>query len=627
MLIQTWISDSLSLLLFARFRSRTMTKPSSNDITQRVTPEEAREQLVRVLTSSHFVSAHQQSRFLRYIAENSLSGLSDLREQTLASEVFERGDSFDPTVDTHVRVAANRLRSRLRHYYRTDGKQDPILLQLKKGSYTVAFKRRRRSNSRANRVRAKGDSDLRFAILPLHNLTGDPSLEQHCDSILEEVIHALAKVKRLRVIHWNPSQLFKGAAFDLREISKQLRVDAVLEGSVRQLGQRLRVAVQLVETAGCSCIWSKMFDLSRDELSSMPEFIAESVAANIPKDRTVVKQSDSIATRVESPETLGLFMKGRHHLNRRTEVGLRKGAEYLGHIIAGDPNHMRAHAALAELLSLQAWYCFEAPDEVMPSAKAAAMKAVRLDPRLAEGHLALGLVSELYDRDWRMAKDSLALALDLNADSATIHFEYGFLLCRTGELREGIALMRRALELDPLSPVINTNLGVSYYYQREYDQAVRHFLDAIDLDEFYPPAFYRLAQAYIQQGRLDEAQDCVERAIQLPSASPVIQALAGYTMARAGRKSAAQNVLATLQQDVGRRYTSPVSIAIVSLGLGDLGAALDWLRRGVETNDLLLVDLKIDPMFDSLRRSVPFQRLLTELHLAEDRTGKAGSVC
>ncbi len=107
----------------------------------------------------------------------------------------------------------------------------------------------------------------------------------------------------------------------------------------------------------------------------------------------------------------------------------------------------------------------------------------------------------------------------------------------------------------------------------------------------------------------------------------MIQALAGYTMARAGRKSAAQNVLATLQQDVGRRYTSPVSIAIVSLGLGDLGAALDWLRRGVETNDLLLVDLKIDPMFDSLRRSVPFQRLLTELHLAEDRTGKAGSVC
>ncbi|MEP7361904.1 MAG: tetratricopeptide repeat protein [Acidobacteriota bacterium] len=534
----------------------------------------------------------------------------------MASKVFERGESFDPTVDTHVRVAANRLRSRLRHYYRTDGKQDPVLLQLKKGSYAVAFRRRRNSTASENRAQPKGSSDLRFAVLPLHNLTGDPSLELLCDGIAEEAIHALSKVTRLRVIDWNSSQLFKGAAFDLREISRQLRVDVVLEGSVRQLAQRLRVAVQLVETAGCCCIWSKMLDVSRDDLSSIPGFVAEFVAANIPKGREAGDLAGSITTRVDNPETLGLFMKGRHHLNRRTEVGMRKGAEYFGQIISDDPNHIRAHAALAELLSLQGWYCYSAPDDVMPSAKASAMKAVRLDPRLAEGHLALGLVSELYERDWRMAKDSLALALDLNASSATIHFEYGFLLCRTGELSEGIAMMRRALELDPLSPVVNTNLGVSYYYQREYEQAVRHYLDAIDLDEFYPPAYYRLAQAYIQQARLSGAQECVDRAIRLPSASPVVQALAGYTMAKAGRKSAAQGVLATLLQEAGRRYTSPVSIAIVSLGLGDHRAALDWLRRGVEANDLLLVDLRIDPMFDSLRETLSFQKLLMELHLA-----------
>ena len=570
--------------------------------------------MVRVLTSTHFMSAHQQSRFLRYLAEHSLAALPDLREQTLGSEVFERGDSFDPAVDTHVRVAANRLRSRLRHYYRTEGKQDPILLQLKKGGYGVHFRRRKAPVEL--RTPAAGRSDLRFAVLPLHNLTGDSSLERLCDGIAEESIHTLSRVTRLRVIDWNSSQLFKGAAFDLREISKQLRVDAVLEGSVRQLGQRLRVAMQLVETAHGTCIWSKLFDVSREDLASIPGYISELVAADIPMGREIFAPAGSSTTRVESPETLGLFMKGRHHLNRRTEIGLRKGAEYFGQIIADDPDHIRAHAALAELLSLQAWYCYSAPDEVMCTAKASAMKAVRLNPRLAEGHLALGLVRELYERDWLMAKDSLALALDLNAGSSTIHFEYGFLLCRTGELNEGIAMMRRALELDPLSPVINTNLGVSYYYQREYDQAVRHYLDAIDLDEFYPPAFYRLAQAYIQQGRLDEAQECVERATRLPSASPVVQALAGYTIAKAGNRASAQGVLARLLQHVERRYASPVSIAIVLLGLGDRGAALDCLRRGVDENDLHLVDLRIDPMFDALRETVPFKKLLTELHLS-----------
>ncbi len=574
---------------------------------------EIREQLARILTSGHFVNAQQQSRLLRYLVEQSLrSGPDGVKEQVIGAEVFERGSQFDPAVDTIVRVAATRLRDRLRRYFRTEGRLDPILIQLKKGGYAVSFLRR---PSRPSTSGASAAARTTLAVLPFHNLSGDPDQEFLCDGIAEELIHRLSKLPGLRVIAWSSTRRLKGSAYELSQLGERLRVGAVVEGSFRGDGKHLRVTAQLVETEGCCCVWSEVFDAAAGDVLSIPERIAQVIVAGLPVNHLRVSRARLPSLRIDDPATQNLYLKGRHHLNRRTDEGLRRAVEYFERIIRADPGHARAQSALAEASTLRGWYCFAAPNQVMPPAKASALEAVRLDSRLAEGHLALGLVSELYDRNWAKALDSLTLAVELDPGGATAQFEYGFFLCRTGDIHEGMSAMRRARELDPLSPVVNTNLGVGCYYERDYDNAVRHFLEALGLDRAYVPAHYRLALAYLKQGLLAKAQESLDDVMAFPDAGPLVQALAGYTMARAGRKSAAANIRQALVEAAADRYVSPVAIAIVSIGLEDLSSALDWLLRGVDSNDLLLVDLKIDPIYDSVRGDPRFGKLLTDLKL------------
>jgi Tfp pilus assembly protein PilF len=251
----------------------------------------------------------------------------------------------------------------------------------------------------------------------------------------------------------------------------------------------------------------------------------------------------------------------------------------------------------------------------MPRAKAAAQKAARLESRSAQSHLALGLVQELYDWDWARARQALRLAVDLEPGNATALFEYGFFLSRMGEPDEAFAAMRRARELDPLSPVINTNLGVNFYYQRNFTQAIHQYQEALELDPSYLPAHYRLALAHLCRGMVEEARRLLETGMRQSGATPSLLALYGCALARSGCKDRARGILEALLASSAERYVSPVSIAILHLGMNESAHALDWLEHARDEHDVLLVDIKVDPVFDSLRVKPAFRDLLHRLDL------------
>lgn len=581
----------------------------------RIDREEVRAELARVLSSSGFVNSHRLSRFLRFTVEQALNRPAGrITEQLLGREVFDRDESFDPAVDTIVRVEASRLRAKLQRYYRTEGRPDPVLIQFRKGSYVPSFRRRTPSAAAsAGRVRSTTPA---LAVLPFHDLGGDPDQEFLCEGIAEELIHALSKVEGLRVIAWNSTRRLKGAAYDIRSVGAQLRVNAVLEGSVRRVDDRLRIAAQLVDTAGCACLWSEVLESGIGDVLAVREKIAAAIVGALPVERVGRGRDRAPAEEADQPEFYTRYLKARYHLNRRSQEGLVKAIEYFEGLIAEQPDYARAHAGLAEAFALRAWYGYAPPNEVMPKARAAAAKAVRIAPRLAEARLAAGLVSELYDWDWTKARESLRLAAELNPGSATTLFEYGFFLSRMGELDAAFGIMRRAQELDPLSPLINTNLGVNYYYQRRYDAAIGQYLEALEMDAAYQPAHYRLALAHLMRGAPEEARGWLAKAMQLPGAGPRLKALWGCVLASAGRTEEAGRVRDELLALARERYISPAGIAVLYLGLKDARSALDWLERAWEEHDVMLVDLAIDPLYDSLRGFPRFGKLLVKMNLA-----------
>jgi TolB-like protein/tetratricopeptide (TPR) repeat protein len=575
------------------------------------TSQEIHAQLARILSSALFVSAHRASRFLRFVVEHALGGTGErVREVVIGREVFDRGDDFDPSIDPIVRVEATRLRSKLHRYARTEGLRDPLTISLKKGSY-VPVARRRKPPAR----RYTGAPVPVIAVLPFQNLTNDPAADVLCEGIAEEATRALSQIGGLRVIAWTSTRKLRGAAYDIRFVAEQLRVGAVVEGSVRPVGDRMRIAIQLVETAECCCLRSEVIECSGDNLLAVRDAIVHAVVEGLPGSGVAPSGVRPLAPGVENPEHYNLYLKGKFHLNRRTAEGLEKASEYFAKLMAADPQHARGHAGLAETLVLQAWYGYRAPNVVMPAAKAAALRAVRTDSRLAAAHLSLGLVLELYDWDWARARQSLLLARDLEPGSATALFEYGLFLSRMGELDEAFVTIRRAQGWDPLSPVINTNLGVIYYYQGNLSRAIRQYEEALEMDPGYQPAYYRLGLAYLGQQAAAEAQKHIEKGLRLPGFSPRLLGLSGYAMARSGRKDRALAILNALLASPEEQYVSAVSIAILYLGMNQPGEALDWLEHAWEQHDVLLVDLKIDPLYDPLRARPAFRSLVGRLHL------------
>lgn len=576
-------------------------------------PEEILAELERALASKAFVRSARISRFLRFVVEQALQGKAgELKEYAIGVEVFDRKSSYDPRVDPIVRVEARRLRATLRKYYEAEGHDDPVVIELPKGSYAPVFRPRLQPAPSAQ----PAPESTTVAVLPFANLSADPENEYFSDGLTEEIINALTKAEGLRVVSRTSSFQFKGKAQDIRRIGEQLGAGAVLEGSVRKAGETLRITAQLINAADGCHLWSETYQRESKDVFAIQEDISRAIVGALRIQLAAGPEWPLVRRQTHCVEAYHCYLKGRYFLNKRTEENLNKGIECFEQAIECDRSYAAAYAGLADAYTLIASYSYVPPRDVMPKARAAALKAMELDDALAEAHVSLGFYSSICEWDWTRAEQYYTRAIQLNPKHAGAHHWYAMdHLAATGRLEQARKEIELALMLDPLAVAINTTSAWLYYLARDYERAMEQYRQALELD----PAFYR---AYIGLGRscayagcLDEAIEALEKALAISEDNRSALAVLAECEALRGNGTAAEERLASLMKLSEQKYVSPFDVAVVHMALGHTERAFEWLEKAYEEREGPLIWLGIHPSLDPLRSDPRFAALLRRMKL------------
>src|SRR5438128_2232527 len=399
-----------------------------------------------------------------------------------------------------------------------------------------------------------------IAVLPLVNMSPDPENEYFGDGLTEELINALTRITGLQVVARTSAFRFRGRVLDIREVGKQLNVSHVLEGSVRKSANRIRVTAQLINVADGYHLWSDRYDREIKDIFALQDEIAEQIVARL-KLQFVPQQAGFPLVRQQTGnlEAYNLYLKGRYFWNKRTTADLQRAVECFQEAIAADARFAAAHAGLADAYATLGIYGSSAPSQVFPVAREAALRALEIDPRMAEALTSLACVRAVFDWDWPQAETDFLRAIELHHGYVTAHHWYAInCLVPQGRFAEAESELLLARELDPLSLVVSTTLGLRLYLERHYDQAVLEFRKVLTLDENFVMAHYFLGQTYEQQGKQVEAVASLERAVTLTSRGPEELAVLGHAHAVSGRVAEARKILEELSQASVRRYVSPV---------------------------------------------------------------------
>jgi len=422
-----------------------------------------------------------------------------------------------------------------------------------------------------------------IAVLPLANLSGDPEQEYFADGMTEQLIMELAKIGALTVISRTSVMQYKGVKNPLREIARELGVDAVVEGSVLRVEGRVRISAQLIEASSDRHLWAESYERDLRDVLALQSEVARAIAQEIKIAMRPEEEARLASARTVNPEAHEAYLKGRYHWNKRTEEAMKKGLEYFQQAIEIDPGYADAYAGLAQtyVLLSSVEYGAMPPREAIPKAKAAAMKALEIDEELGEPHAALGLAKMDYDWDWSGAGREFKRAIELNPGHATVRHWHAIYLTVTGRHEEAIAEAKRALELDPLSLIIGTDVGWVYYMARQYDEAIEQLHKTLELDPNFAVAHRNLGLAYEQKGMYEDTITELQEAISLSGGSTNYLAWLGYAYAAAGRRDEAQKVLDELKELSKRTYVASFSIALALYGVGREGAGAPVARKGL----------------------------------------------
>ena len=463
------------------------------------------------------------------------------------------------------------------------------------------------------RAQVRPPSEASIAVLPFVDLSPDRDLDFFCDGISEQVISSLTRIEGLRVTARTSAFSFKGRNVDAREIGSKLGVAKLLEGSVRRLGDRLRITVQLVKVADGYQIWSRDYEGSLSDLFEVQDEIAREVARSLRVEGTAGTVTSTRRTAV-SPEANQAYLKGRYFWSKRTAQSLDTAVRYFQQAIEHDPQFALAYVGLADAYSLQEIYGSLTPSEALARAEQALSRALTLDESLAEAHASLA--SNVLERQWNWdaAQREYRRALEIHPGDATVRCWYGTFLMQLGRYDEALAQIRRALDLDPLSPYVASSYGWVLTQGRRYEDAATHLRQALELDPEDASIHRNLAYAYAFMGRFRQAEATARKA-QALGKSDVPSEAVGYGEGRAGKKQAARSTIGRLVELWGEGKGSPARIAVVYLGLGEREQALQWLEKAYEVHDAWLGYIGVDPIFDPLRGDPRFGRLLDRVGL------------
>ena len=456
--------------------------------------------------------------------------------------------------------------------------------------------------------------DKSIAVLPFENLSEEKANAYFAEGVQDEILTRLAKVADLKVISRTSTQKYKSAPDNLREIAKQLGVMHVVEGSVQKSANQVRVNVQLINALTDAHLWADTYDRKLTDIFAVETEIAQTIADMLQAKLSGSEKVMMAKRPTESPEAHELYLRGRFFWNKRTAADLRRSIEYFDQAIAKDPSYAPAYAGEAQAWSVLSAYNAASPADSYPQAAAFARKALALDDTSAEALVGLASVKARYQFDVTEALKDYERAIELDPNDATAHhWIAGDCFGAMGQHEREIDEMRRALELDPLSLIINSNLGVAYVRAGRLAEAVAQFRKAIEMDSSFYPAHREYALALELQGQIPEAISQYEKAAALTD-DPIPLGALGRIYGIAGRRNEAQKIFAQLRRLREQRYTAAYSLALAALGLGDKTEALHWLEQGyLERDGDSLTVIRVDPLLASLQSDPRFEALAEKI--------------
>jgi TolB-like protein/DNA-binding SARP family transcriptional activator/Tfp pilus assembly protein PilF len=442
-----------------------------------------------------------------------------------------------------------------------------------------------------------------IAVLPCINLSGDPEQEYFSDGLTEELTGVLAGMHSLRVVARTSAFAFKGDDRDIREIARTLSVGTILECSVRRAGDRVRVTAQLINAADGFHLWAETYEREGTDIFAIQTDLALRIAGALEAELTPVERARLARRPTASAEAHALYQKGRYFWNQRTARGYARSIEYYEQAIAADPDYAEAYAGLATVYSMQGIFNILTPDEATERTRVNALKALELDPDVAEAHTVLGGYYQAHVWDSEAAEREHLRALELDPNYSTAHFWYGNFLTAMHRFEEAIAHKRTAVELDPLSPQLNWALGITFLAARRPDEALEHFRNAVELDSLYTPAHAGIGAVFESRGQLEEAVRVYRRSDRVGLAR---------ALGLLDRKDEARAILLELQANAARTGVYAPFVATVFSAIDDMDGAIDWLEQSYRQRHPALRfmggpgfdRLEQDPRFRDLRRRI-----------------------
>jgi TolB-like protein/DNA-binding winged helix-turn-helix (wHTH) protein/Tfp pilus assembly protein PilF len=449
-----------------------------------------------------------------------------------------------------------------------------------------------------------------LAVLPFVNASSDSNAEYLSDGITESLINNLSQLPNLRVMARSTVFRYKGKDTDPQKIGNDLRVQAVLSGRLLQQGNVLVIQAELMDVKTGTQLWGGQFNRGVEDVLALQDDLSSEIAEKLRLKLTGDEKQRLAKRYTEDAEAYQLYLKGRYYWNKRSPEGTRKAVSYFQQAIDKDPAYALAYAGLADAYTYLSFFTVVPPREAMPSAKAAAMKALEIDEHLAEAHVSLGYISFAYDWDWTAAGKHFDQALALNPTLTRAHNFYPLYLSSRGMAQQALAVAKAALDLDPASPSVSHYLALQLYLARQFDQAIEQCHKTLDLDPNFAVAYQVLGQAYLAEGMNREAEPVLEKYSALSQGSADSLALLGYSHARLGERSQALRTLEELKATSKKSYVPAFYFAMIYAALEDKDQAFMQLEKGYDERFARFAYLKLEALWDPLRSDERFSDLV-----------------
>ncbi|MBO0856858.1 MAG: winged helix-turn-helix domain-containing protein [Chloracidobacterium sp.] len=455
-----------------------------------------------------------------------------------------------------------------------------------------------------------------IAILPFDSLLVENDNEYLGLGMADTLITKLSNVKQMIVRPTRAVRKYDKNYTDPVEIGKELTVDMVLNGAIQKAGAKFRVTVQLTKVDNSDTLWSANFDCSFEDIFAVQDSISEQIIRVLTpmltnQETALVRKS--YTTRSDAYLS---YLKGRFYWGKWTREGIQKGIAFFKQAAQIDPDFAMAQAAIAEAYNTLSFYGYMAPKLAFQVVNQVSLKAIQLDPMLAEAHAAVAITNFAYTWDWATAEREFLRAIEINSGNPIIYHSYASFLLAMSRLSEASEAFRTAQKLDPLSPLINSSLAYPFYFAREYDQAANELQIAIEIDQYFPLSYKMLGDVMVEKGAYEKAITYYQKTIDLGGRCPVQVAYFGRAYALSGDKSKAHEIIRELESISINSYVSPTAMAVIYAGLDEKDMALEYLEEAYRERCNNLVFINAQPTFDNLRPDPRFTKLIQRMGLA-----------